>query len=208
MDRLFYPHCLSKYRQDLHSFPGMSSNVTLDVTKYDVVFVRGDPYHIVKDSYMWTYSFRGNRYLGGFLPYFTTTGGSVKVGDFIYNKNHEPISCVTENKGNNFCVSGIAYETFDVQDTSNVEIHHSVLEQGNSVYGPIQDKYPIIKQYAQEKSSCPTGPITDYYIWIGGSMSQITSVDENGKEVTKVRIRRGGLLCDEYYEVDAFSTNN
>ncbi|ANS71087.1 schlafen protein [Pteropox virus] len=175
----------------LHCFPGLSSNKAVDVTQFSHVVVNGCRYETHR--YMWVSSTIGERYIGGFLPYILIEGANKpEVGDLIYSEDGEPISCITRSKGDAFCVSGIGYETLDLQ--SNVRVHHRTIVDKHSVYGGQQGPYCVIKQYALEKAARSSGSVTDYYVWIGDNITHIVGTCANGKEVSRVRIKHGGIF--------------
>ncbi|ASK51361.1 Partial schlafen-like protein [Eptesipox virus] len=189
----FYPHSLCEYDSNLHAFPGLSSTKAINVSTIKYVIVEGKKYKVYK--YIWASSIVENRYIGGFLPYFKSKQQH-KPGIIIYNEENEPISCITNFINNLYVISGIGYETFDIDVSESIEIKHHILKDGNSIYGSIQNKYPIIKPIAQEKSKLKSGPIVKYNIWVGKDITQITAVDNQDKEVMRTRIKHGGYIIE------------
>ncbi|QDJ95127.1 schlafen-like protein [Hypsugopox virus] len=188
---IFFPHSLHDYNPSLHAFPGLSANVSINVTKLKYVIVENKKYKVYK--YVWFSSIIGNRYIGAFLPYFKSNK-KINVGVIIYDDKNNPVSCITGFNENLYVISGIGYETLDVDVSNGINVIHHVLKDGNSIYGSNQNIYDVIKQIAQEKSIIKSNNIVKYNIWIGSSISQITAVDDNDKEIMRTRIKHGGYI--------------
>ncbi|AWU47049.1 schlafen-like protein [Sea otter poxvirus] len=202
-EKKFYPHFLrNSHHENLYSFPCIYANKAIDVTKFKDVVVNNKKYS-VSDDCIWSYSYVGHRYYGGFLPYFTISDTDIKpkVGTIIYNTDGDEISCVTDSVGNMHTISGIGYDALDV-DTSGIDVHHCIVEDGNCVYGIKQDKDYIIKQYADKKNSLSNTAITSLNVWFCKKSTQLTATYSNGKEAMRIRIKRCGILTGDYYEVD------
>ncbi|AKJ93809.1 schlafen [Raccoonpox virus] len=189
---VFKPHSLGGYDENLHSFPGLSSTVANDVRNHSSIVVFGAKYDIIKDKYIWCFSYVKNRYIGALLPMFECKD-HLQIGDPIYDTEGSQISIVTYRHKQYYALSGIGYESLDLS-LDGIGVHHHILEEGKAVYGKIQRDYTAIKELAKEMNSIEAGPIVDYHIWIGESICQITAVDENGKEVMRVRFKKGAVL--------------
>ncbi|AOP31659.1 schlafen [Skunkpox virus] len=189
---VFNSHSLGGYDENLHSFPGLSSTVANDVRNHSVISVLGAKFNIVKDKYMWCYSYVKNRYIGALLPMFECND-YLQIGDPIHDTEGNQISIITYRHKQYYALSGIGYESLDVS-LNGIGIHHHILEEGKAVYGKVQRDYTAIKELAKEMNYIGSGPIVEYHIWIGASICQITAVDENGKEVMRVRIKKGAVL--------------
>ncbi|QED21131.1 Schlafen-like virulence protein [Borealpox virus] len=188
----FYAHSLGGYDENLHAFPGLSSTVANDVRKYSVVSVYNTKYHIVKDKYMWCYSYVENRYIGALLPVFECDE-YLQIGSPIHDEEGNQISIVTYRHKKYYALSGIGYESLDLC-LEGVGIHHHALEAGNAVYGKVQHDYSTIKDIAKEMNSASPGPIIDYHVWVGDCLCQVTAVDVHGKEIMRIRFKRGAML--------------
>ncbi|AOP31870.1 schlafen [Volepox virus] len=189
---VFNSHFLGGYDENLHSFPGLSSTVANDVRNHSSISVYKAKFNIVKDKYMWCYSYVKNRYIGALLPMFECNE-YLQIGDPIYDTEGKQISIVTYRHKQYYALSGIGYESLDVS-LDGIGIHHHILEEGKAVYGSVQRDYDAIKELAKEMKYIESGPIVDYHIWIGESICQITAVDENRKEVMRVRFKKGAVL--------------
>lgn len=190
---MFVAHHLGGYNETLHSFPDLTTDTVVDVTKYSKVYVNNNMYTIY--GLMWVFSKVNNRYIGGLVPYFISND-ILRGGSLITDKNNTAISCITMKRNNMYALSGLAYETFDAN--INVPVYHHELENGNSVYGSLQDKYEIIKQYAKSFNETSNNYIAEYHIWVGDKLIQITSVNNDKKEIFKIRIKKGGILANNY----------
>ena len=192
---MFVAHHLGGYNETLHSFPDLTTDTVVDVTKYSKVYVNNTMYTI--SGLMWIFSKVKDRYIGGLVPYFICND-ILEGGSLITDKNNIAISCLTMKKNNMYALSGLAYETFDIN--INVPIYHHELENGNSVYGSLQDKYEIIKQYANSFNdlSSSNNSIAEYHIWVGNNLIQITSINNDKKEIFRFRIKKGGILANNY----------
>ncbi|ADZ29943.1 hypothetical protein CPXV_GER1990_2_185 [Cowpox virus] len=189
---MFYAHAFGGYDENLHAFPGISSTVANDVRKYSVVSVYNKKYKIVKNKYMWCYSQVNKRYIGALLPMFECNE-YLQIGDPIHDLEGNQISIVTYRNKNYYALSGIGYESLDVC-LEGVGIHHHTLEAGNAVYGKVQHDYYTIKEKAKEMNSLSPGPIIDYHVWIGDCVCQVTAVDVHGKEIMRMRFKKGAML--------------
>ncbi|QEQ49736.1 Schlafen [Orthopoxvirus akhmetapox] len=189
---MFYAHALGGYDENLHAFPGISSTVANDVRKYSVVSVYNNKYDIVKDKYMWCYSQVNKRYIGALLPMFECNE-YLQIGVPIHDQEGNQISIITYRHKNYYALSGIGYESLDLC-LEGVGIHHHTLEEGNAVYGRVQHDYSIIKDIAKEMNSVIPGPIIDYHVWIGDCICQVTAVDVHGKEIMRMRFKKGAVL--------------
>ncbi|AAC97717.1 ORF MSV237 putative vaccinia B2R homolog, similar to SW:P20999 [Melanoplus sanguinipes entomopoxvirus] len=190
---MFISHHLGGYNESLHAFPDLSTDKVIDVTKYSKIYVDDNMYII--SGLMWIFSKIENRYIGGLVPYFVCND-ILEGGSLITDENNTAISCVTMKKDNMYALSGLAYETFD--QNINVPIYHHELENGHSVYGSIQGKYEIIKEYAKSFKQSSHNSISEYHIWVGEKLIQITSINNDKKEIFRFRIKKGGILADEY----------
>ncbi|ARR29774.1 CPXV197 protein [Cowpox virus] len=189
---MFYAHAFGGYDENLHAFPGISSTVANDVRKYSGVSVYNNKYDIVKDKYMWCYSYVNKRYIGALLPMFECNE-YLQIGDPIHDLEGNQISIVTYRHKNYYALSGIGYESLDLC-LEGVGIHHHTLEAGNAVYGKVQHDYSTIKEKAKEMNSLSPGPIIDYHVWIGDCVCQVTAVDVHGKEIMRMRFKKGAVL--------------
>lgn len=190
---MFIAHHLGGYDSNLHSFPDISTDTVIDVTKYSKVYVNNNMY--VVSGVMWVYSQITSRYIGGLVPYFICND-ILEGGTLINDENNKAISCVTMKKNNMYALSGLAYETFDAIST-NLPIYHHELKNGNSVYGSKQDTYENIKLYAKSFNDT-NDSVYEYHIWVGEKIIHITSVNINNKELFRFRIKKGGILANEY----------
>ncbi|AST09372.1 N-term half of ECTV schlafen-like protein [Murmansk poxvirus] len=190
----FYPHSLGGYDSSLHAFPGLSATVVNNVTNYTKITVNGNTYD-VSDVYMWCYSYVDNRYIGGLLPMFECKD-DLKVGEPICDLHGTQISAVTFRCDNYYAISGIGYETLDICTNDDIKIHHHKLSIGKSVYGDTADDYDVIKSMANRYSDYKTEHIKEYHIWVGVNIIHITTVDKNRKEISRVRVKRGGCLMN------------
>ncbi|AEN03749.1 schlafen-like protein [Yokapox virus] len=190
----FYPHALGGYNPDLHSFPGLSSTIVNNVTKYDEISVNNDVYK-VSDLYMWCYSYVNNRYIGGLLPMFECKK-DLNIGEPICDKHGTQISAVTFRCNDYYAISGIGYETLDVCLNDDIKIYHHKLSSGKSVYGNTEAEYDIIKSMARNYSIYKPGHIYAYHIWVRNDIVIITTTDKNCKEISRMRIKKGGCLIN------------
>ncbi|AAT10566.1 unknown [Vaccinia virus] len=100
---------------------------------------------------------------------------------------------ITYRHKNYYALSGIGYESLDLC-LEGVGIHHHVLETENAVYGKVQHDYSTIKEKAKEMNALSSGPIIDYHVWIGDCICQVTAVDVHGKEIMRMRFKKGAVL--------------